>query len=323
MDLSQIIHDLQPYLHRATWILPAIAAYIAARSAWGARKASPFVRRTMSGLALSILLTIPLYSNQTMGVWVSVLVIGLALSAVGITRQALYKSNSWLGHLMKFSMRGLAGVGGVAAMASLIGIASGNALVLSLGPSMWPTAAISPTVEWLNTKAYRLGPPMAGDDIEFTVDWKNGQAFRNNELGWPSGRYRKRVWAIPGDVIRISSKQVTVNHQVVLDCSDMTQRTWTSGEKTWQASAGSWWCFPDFDGDGVADNSLPLVWGRINQYMYSGLTYHVQPGELFVMGDNTIQSSDSRELGPIKISWVDGRHSRAHQPKGKTVNTYY
>lgn len=323
MDPSQIVHDLQPYLHRATWILPAIAAYIAARSAWGARKASPFVRRTVGGIAFAILLATPLYADHTMGIWVSVLVVGLALAAVGITRQALYKSSSRLGYLAKISMRTLAGVGGVAAMVSLLGIASGKALVFSLGPSMWPTAAISPTIEWLNTKAYRIGHPMVGDDIEFTVDWESGQAFRDNELGWPSGRYRKRVWAIPGDVIRIASNKVLVNNQVVLDCSDPSRRTWSSGGKTWQAPPRAWWCFPDFNADGVADETLPLVWGSINQYMYSGLTYRVQPGELFVMGDNTIQSSDSRELGPIKVSWVDGKHSRRDQPRGKTVNTYH
>lgn len=299
-----------------------MAAYIAARAAWGARKASPFIRRVVAGLAFAIVLALPLYADKTMGIWVSVLVVGLALAAVGLTRQAIYSGPSTFAKLARISLRGLAGIGGVSAMVSLLGIATGNALVFSLGPSMWPTAPISPTIEWLNTKAYKIGPPMPGDDVEFTVDWKSGQAYRDSGNGWPSGRYRKRVWAVAGDVVQINETQVLVNNRVVLDCSDTTRRTYTLNGKTWQAPAGAWWCFPDFDGDGVVDDKLPIVWGKINTYMHAGATYRVNQGELFVMGDNTIQSSDSREFGVIKTNWVDGRHSRADQPRGKTVNDY-
>src|SRR5262249_17867684 len=35
--------------------------------------------------------------------------------------------------------------------------------------------------------------------------------------------------------------------------------------------------------------------------------WHIQPGELFVMGDHRAQSSDSRVFGPIKIDTVIGR----------------
>lgn len=322
MDFSQYIHDLQPYMQRSIWVMPAVAAYMALRSAWGARKASPFIRRAVSGIVLAILLSLPLYASTTMALWVAIFDVGLALAAVGLTRQAIYTSSAVVPRIAKTTLRGMAGVGGTAAIVSLLGIASGNALVFSLGPSMWPTAAISPSIEWLNTKAYRLSPPMVGDDIEFTVDWTTGQEYRDRGDGWPTGRYRKRVWGVPGDVVQIHPDKVVVNNRVVMDCSDSSRRTWTSNGKTWQAQAGAWFCFPDFDGDGQADETMPLVWGALNQYMYAGNTYKVGDGELFVMGDNTLQSSDSRELGVIKRAWVDGKHSQSKEPKGAVINNY-
>lgn len=322
MDLSQHIHDLQPYLHRATWIMPAVAGYLAGRSAWGARHSAPFIRRCVAGLALAILLAMPLYANQVLGVWTNILVAGLALSAVCLTRQALVTSSGWWSRAARWGYQGLGSLGAVAAMGALLGLASGNSLVFSMGPSMWPTAAITPTIEWLDTRAYKLTDPLPSEDIEFTVSWNDGEAFRAGADQWPTGRYRKRVWAAGGDTVLFQDDRMIVSGRAVLDCSDHTQTTWTRAGRTWKAPRGAWWCFPDFNGDGVVDRGRPIVWANINTLVHGGKSFTLKPGELFVMGDNTIQSSDSREFGPIKAAWADGRHKAPSLPQGKEVNDY-
>jgi type IV secretory pathway protease TraF len=322
VDLSQWAHDVQPLLHRASWLLPAVAGYIAGRAAWGARRSSASVRRSVLGLTLAIVLVMPLYANPVMGVWATILVTGLAFAAVGITRQALYPQPTLRSRLARYSHRALAGVGGLAAAGALLGVASGGALVLSLGPSMWPTAPIAPSLAWLDTRAYRTSPPLPGEDIEFTVDWASGQAFRANESGWPTGRYRKRVWAVGGDTVRFTDTGLLVNGALVLDCSGPRMTSWTRGTQTWHAPKGAWWCFPDFNADGKSDHDHPMVWAQTNQWSFSGLQFNLKKGEVFVMGDNTIQSSDSREFGPIQAAWVDGRHANAKLPRGKVINDY-
>lgn len=321
MDPTQHIHDLQPYLHKATWVIPAVAGYMAVRAAWGARNSRPFIRRCVAGLSLAILLAMPLCASQVQGVWGSILASGLAFAAVGLTRQALVPATQarvW----MKGMYRTVGSLGGAAALVALLGVASGNALVFSLGPSMWPTAAIEPTIEWLDTRAYKQGRPLPGDDIEFTVSWAAGAAEREGKEGWPTGRYRKRIWAIEGDVVAFEGNRLLVNGHAVLDCEDDRPTQWTRAGRTWQASRGAWFCFPDIDGDGQVDRERPIVWANINALVHVGKQYTLGPGELFVMGDNTIQSSDSREFGPIQAGWVDGRHKDLPLPKGKLINTY-
>lgn len=321
MDPTQHIHDLQPYLHKATWVIPAVAGYMAVRAAWGARHSRPFIRRCVAGLSLAILLAMPLCASQVQGVWGCILASGLAFAAVGLTRQALVPATQ-AGAWMKGMYRTVGSLGGAAALAALLGVASGNALVFSLGPSMWPTAAIEPTIERLDTRAYRQGRPLPGDDIEFTVSWAAGAAEREGGEGWPTGRYRKRIWAMEGDVVAFEGNRMLINGHAVLDCEDDRPTQWSRAGRTWQAPKGAWFCFPDLDGNGRVDRERPIVWASINALVHAGKQYTLGPGELFVMGDNTIQSSDSREFGPIQVAWVDGRHKDKPLPQGKLINDY-
>ena len=322
MEFAQFIQRFQPYMHQATWLLPAVAGYMAGRSAWGARRSSPFIRRCVAGLSLAILLAMPLYADHALGVWATILTVGLAFAAVGLTNQAMVVVKSRVGRLTRGMYRLLGSLGATAAVLALLGIASGNALVFSLGPSMWPAAAIKPSLEWLDTRAYVNAPPLPGQDVEFTVGWKEGAAARAGADTWPSGRYRKRVWAMEGDTVEFQDDRMLVNGHPVLDCTNTRQTEWKRDGRVWRTPQGAWWCFPDLDGDGVVDGDRPIVWASINRLVHAGKTFVLGPGELFVMGDNTIQSSDSREMGPIKVQWVDGRHHDAAIPQGKTTNGY-
>lgn len=178
------------------------------------------------------------------------------------------------------------------------GMSSGYAPSISMGPSMWPAAPKRVNINFLNTKAFRSERPSYGDDIEFEVP--KGKS-------WPQGRYRKRVWGVPGDKILVEEYGIVVNGKRFADCSGKS-------ELIVQKIPQVWFCHAQFP---KLSESQLFVWGDMNPLMYKSFREIVKSGQLFVMGDNTVESSDSREMGPIDASWVVGRYENQGQTKEK------
>ncbi|MCX5674623.1 MAG: signal peptidase I [Planctomycetota bacterium] len=80
----------------------------------------------------------------------------------------------------------------------------------------------------------------------------------------------------------------------------------------------------EFKDDGTYVNGVKLVeglWGRIphvavagQEYAAEGEPFTVPPGHIFVVGDNTHRSFDSRFFGPIPISDVKGKAYKRYWP---------
>lgn len=108
---------------------------------------------------------------------------------------------------------------------------------------------------------YRFRSPERGDVIVF-------KAPQNEDYD-----YIKRIIALPGDTVKISSGQVFVNNALV-------------------------------DESGFLDKRITTHSGL---YAKEGQTVTVPAAEYFVMGDNRSNSSDSREWGPVPQANVVGR----------------
>ena len=117
----------------------------------------------------------------------------------------------------------------------------------------------------VNKLAYKLGSPHLGDIIIFPYPKD------------PQEKYIKRVIGLPGDVVKIENRVVSVNDQA-LDEPYIAQTT-------------------GYDG-----------------------TWTVPPDQLFVLGDNRNQSSDSHVWGFVPINTVVGKALVIYWPLDKLQN---
>ena len=145
------------------------------------------------------------------------------------------------------------------------------------GPSMEPTLFQDDRV-LVNKLSYRLHGVGRGDVVVFDRITTDGEIVRHDDL-------IKRVLGLPGDTIEIIDCNVFVNNKrltepyldpITLSFSDFEERCRV------------------FDMDKTT----------------------VTPGHVFVMGDNRVQSFDSREFGSIEISMIRGRAFVAVWPFG-------
>ncbi len=174
----------------------------------------------------------------------------------------------------------------LAVLTALLGIILGLSPMPGLGPSMWPASPKNPSISILDVKAYSHGNTIKyGDDVNVVSP---------GTTTWPAGGYRKRVWALSGDTLRIDRKdQIFLNERKIADCH--------AGRRI---ADDAWFCTVVWP-NGVSHD---IVWGAANRLWFGTEQYKIDKDNVFIVGDNTIESSDSRERGPVPIHWISGRY---------------
>jgi len=118
-----------------------------------------------------------------------------------------------------------------------------------------------------------------------------------------SVRYIKRVIGLPGDHIQLKDRQVWVNGQALQRPSAPTPEgtvTEGIGEHHWQVQ----WVEPVADARPATD--LPLL-NRARTASVTELQLTVPDGQVFVLGDNRLLSTDSRNFGTVPMQDILGR----------------
>ena len=267
--------QIQGVLMQMPWLMPAMVVLMALSVARAGVKAPPHQPRWVF-FAISVLLlpVATLFSNQLWTSWAVLIAAGLAFSSHAFT----YQSWTWRSVFLVPSL--------LLCLVGLLGLPSGYSLAISSGSSMWPSSPKGMSINLLNAHAYEHHRPTYGDDVQIEVNnWAPSK--------WPTGHFRKRVVGLPGDEVNIGPLGISINGKPIADCSSRTRRI----------QAGQWWCDVRFP-NGVRQT---IVWGQSNVFYHSRPLYRIGEDELLVMGDNTVESADSREFGLIKTSWVQGR----------------
>jgi signal peptidase I len=118
-----------------------------------------------------------------------------------------------------------------------------------------------------------------------------------------SVRYIKRVIGLPGDHIQLKDRQVSVNGQALQrSAAPTTDGTVTEaiGEREWQVQ----WVEPLATATPTA--KLPPL-NRAQTAPVKELQLTVPDGQVFVLGDNRLLSTDSRNFGTVPMQDILGR----------------
>lgn len=280
MDTSwfDLIVKFRPHAHSIMLLLPFTTAILATRIALAARKKESKIEKRVATLsALGVLTSGFMFFRPDWGLLPALVLVGFLVLSTSVFYVGKIKSVSTIAASFIIA-------------ASLSVMFSGHSPMLSLGPSMWPTAPKGFSVAIMDFDAYGRNRPKFGDDINFSSPYNPTSENQN----WPSGNYRKRVWGLPGDSIVIDDDKIEVNGMQVADCSDRSRRI----------APDAWLCSVSLKGQGQRD----IVWGQDNSLWYGRISVVVPNGHVFVMGDNTIESSDSRERGVIPVTWIAGKY---------------
>ena len=285
MDLMETIHT---YVTQISLMLTLLTLFIAFRVMWDIKKTpSSKNKKILYVMTAGLISTSFLFQHLVVAGWGVVLVIGWLLGATC----ASTTSKHWIKKISAISALFLICI-------SCVGLISGYAPSVSMGPSMWPTSPKGWSFNIVHFNAYRNAPLRYGDVIDFDVS-----SNKNAKYGWSEGRYHKRVWALPGDKIDIRGMSVWLNNKLIADCSSRKK----------PIANHIWFCRVTWP-NGVSQN---VVWGDMNPYWVGHKIFILNSKEAFVMGDNTVESDDSRTSGPIQKKWIDGRYDS--KPKKMTV----
>jgi signal peptidase I len=164
-------------------------------------------------------------------------------------------------------------------------IPSGSMLpTLQIGDHIFVNKFVyGPTVPFTDSRLFSRLPPQRGDVIVFE--------YPDPDLRRERQDFIKRVMAIPGDVLEVDDGHPTINGWTVPRC--------LAGHYTFRETVDS--------GEQSGDLYVEFLSGTSYLALYEDDRieekqgpYHVKPGEVWVMGDNRHNSSDSRR-------WLNGR----------------
>lgn len=167
-----------------------------------------------------------------------------------------------------------------AALASVViglGVFSslGWALTVFSGPSMLPSLPGLLSIGIVDTRAYRVQNPVAGDIVTF-----------QGEEGWHQGAYNKRVVGLPGDRFTHALDQVWKNGRPLVSCQSQACRLTLDDQRSFPVLGFAF--------------AVPRGAERSN-------LQRVPDEHLFVLGDNLPVSGDSRDFGPVPASAIEGK----------------
>lgn len=263
-----------------SWVMCALVVIIGVRLLWELRGNTIEHRRLYSCLVGGVFLSSVLFFHKTWAVWSLLIVCGFMIGCAVLSRSR-----------HPLLQKTLTGLSALFLVCGIAGINAPFAPVIVSGPSMWPTSPKNISVVMLNTQAFSSRTLQYGDDVYFDA---------HNSSTWPTGRYRKRIWALPGDEIEIAHNIVRLNDQVIADCTDRSRRI----------APNIWWCTVTFP-NGVRRD---VTWGLSNTTWIPQLHSTMKEGQAFAIGDNTVESTDSRFLSPVDIQWIEGRFDGKPRP---------
>lgn len=165
---------------------------------------------------------------------------------------------------------------------------TGISLNISYGPSMWPNSGRY--YNWILTD---IGSPFEqGDRVKLHIPPREKTSL---EETWRPGSYHKRVLAKPGDLIHLHNDYIQVNHTIVMDCRDtkilLTRGRWLCPTQFKQGKQKGWMVWGD-----------PSLWA-----LGQGQSFLLSDQQLFLIGDNAPESTDSRDQGPADTGWILGK----------------
>lgn len=262
-----------------SWIMFALVMIIGIRLLWGLRH--PVRRPTVYKILVAgVFVSSVLFFHKTWAFWALLIVCGFMLGCSILSRNR--------NHIVQYS---LTACSIILLVCGIVGINSPVAPVIIAGPSMWPTSPKHISAAWIITNPLSQRELQYGDDVYFEV---------KKSESWPAGRYRKRIWAMPGDTIEIINNTVVLNHKTIANCSDRSRRI----------APNIWWCTITFP-NGV---KREITWGLSNTTWIPQLHTTMDSHQAFAVGDNTVESTDSRFLEPIHTEWIEGRFEGESRP---------
>lgn len=283
--MDQIVWQLTEWRGEMAWALCAVLVYVATRCGWEATRRSGAARRRLWGCALGMGALAPATIYPALGIMPLVAALGLCFLASSATRRP------------GKTQKGLVAAGLVLLLGTSGMVSAGHVLNLSSGPSMWPTSPKGLSFLWILPTT---GPIQRGQQVEIYVSVKD--AAPDPDTGWPAGRYHKRVFALPGDRVSIEDYRIVVNNDVVADCShhNRTQEL---------PLYGLWLCNGRFSSGltHAAPVAYQTVWGEPDIWMNGQQSWVVPQGMALVLGDNLVESGDSRQRGLIPLRWITHR----------------
>jgi len=264
------------------WAIWLVMGYVAVRCAWAARRHQGAQRQRLGWCTLGLVALLPVSTHPSLGIMPLMASLSIALVATSVIQQRTAVRHTLLGS-------------GMAALLITSGMVSaGQVINLSSGPSMWPTSPKGLSIVWLERDN---GPIRRGQQVEIHVPFQ--QAAKDPETGWPAGRYHKRVVGLPGDHVTIESYRILVNQMVVADCRWPTQQPHPNPYQPWV-------CRGRFAPALTLGNAIDYqtVWGEPSIWMNGEQEWTIPDGYALVLGDNLVESADSRQRGLIPMPWI-------------------
>ena len=282
--MNQWILQLTQLRGELALALLAAIAYIALRCLFAARKAEGGDRHRLLACGIGAALLLPAGIHPALGILPVLAILGITCLAAGKPGK-----KAWV-------RRPLTAVGLVALLGSAGCASTGQTLFLGSGPSMWPTSSRSMSFFLMerNTEDYARG-----DLVTFGVP--RSEASSDEDTGWPTGRYHKRLIGLPGDRVELDDYTIRVNGELAADCHPELAL-----ETTEPMHHYTWICRGIISGSPTLA-SYRMVWGDPEIWMNGKQAWALGADEVLVLGDNLVESADSRYRGPIPSRWLVGR----------------